>query len=92
MWLFNLIVTLIVGGLAGYIAGRVLRGTGYGIVGNVLLGLVGSFIGSIVFGLLGLRWIDGLCFIGGRLLVSAVGAVVFIVLIRIFVDSSFANK
>lgn len=91
MGLVNLIVILIAGGIAGTIAGRILRGEGYGIVGNVLLGLVGSLIGSILFSLLGLQWLNNICFIG-PVLVAAVGAVVFIVLIRIFVDSDFASR
>jgi uncharacterized membrane protein YeaQ/YmgE (transglycosylase-associated protein family) len=83
----NCIVSLIVGGLAGLVAGRVLRGKGYGIVGNVLLGLVGSFVGGLVFGLFGM----GANCIVGRLVVSAIGAIVFIVLVRVFMDADFAR-
>ena len=61
---FNLILALVAGGIAGYIAGRVIRGEGYGVVGNILLGLVGSIIGRILFALLGLHWFNNLCLIG----------------------------
>ncbi|MGL4287551.1 MAG: GlsB/YeaQ/YmgE family stress response membrane protein [Phreatobacter sp.] len=42
----SLLVILIVGGIAGWLAGLVLRGSGYGIIGDVIVGLLGSMIGS----------------------------------------------
>ncbi len=42
----SLIVILIVGGIAGWLAGLVTRGSGFGILGDVIVGLIGSFIGS----------------------------------------------
>lgn len=81
------IISLIVGGLAGLIAGRVIRGAGYGIVGNVLLGLMGSLVGGFAFSLLGL----GARGLFGQFLVSTVGAVLFIVIVRVFLDSDFAR-
>lgn len=83
----NCVVAILVGGLAGLIAGRVIRGAGYGLVGNVLLGLMGSFVGSMAFAFLGL----GARGIGGQFLVATAGAVLFVVLIRVFVDSEFAR-
>lgn len=83
----NCVVALVVGGLAGLIAGRVIRGAGYGLGGNILLGLVGSFVGSLAFGLMGL----GTRGIGGQFLVATIGAVLFVVLIRVFVDKDFAR-
>ncbi|GAB4575441.1 MAG: hypothetical protein Kow0077_26930 [Anaerolineae bacterium] len=84
---FNCIVALIVGGLAGMVAGRVIRGKGYGIPGNIVLGWIGSIVGSMAFGLLGF----GSRGLFGQFLVATVGAVLFIVLIRIFMDSEFAS-
>jgi uncharacterized membrane protein YeaQ/YmgE (transglycosylase-associated protein family) len=83
----NCIVALVIGGLAGFVAGRVLRGKGYGIIGNVVLGLVGSIVGSLVFGLLGF----GAAGLLGRIVASSVGAVLFIMLLRVFVDAEFAR-
>ncbi|MBN2472246.1 MAG: GlsB/YeaQ/YmgE family stress response membrane protein [Anaerolineae bacterium] len=83
----NCVVSLLVGGLAGLIAGRVIRGAGYGIVGNVLLGLMGSFVGSLTFSFFGL----GARGLGGHFLVATAGAVLFVVLIRVFVDGEFAR-
>jgi uncharacterized membrane protein YeaQ/YmgE (transglycosylase-associated protein family) len=88
MWsAVNCILTLAVGGLAGYIAGRVLRGKDFGIIGNMVIGLLGSIVGSVAFALLGLQaW--GL---GGQFMIATVGAVLFIALVRIFIDSEFAK-
>ncbi len=41
-----LIIILIVGGIAGWLAGLVTRGSGFGIIGDVIVGLIGSFVGS----------------------------------------------
>ena len=42
----SLLVLLIVGGVAGWLAGLVMRGSGYGIIGDVIVGLLGAFIGN----------------------------------------------
>ena len=42
----SLLVMLVVGGVAGWLAGLVMRGSGYGIIGDVIVGLLGSFVGS----------------------------------------------
>jgi uncharacterized membrane protein YeaQ/YmgE (transglycosylase-associated protein family) len=46
----SLLIILIVGGIAGWLAGLVTRGSGFGIIGDVIVGLVGSFIGSWLLG------------------------------------------
>jgi uncharacterized membrane protein YeaQ/YmgE (transglycosylase-associated protein family) len=45
---------LLLGGLAGFLAGKVMRGEGYGIVVDILLGLVGGAVGGWLGGLLGI--------------------------------------
>jgi uncharacterized membrane protein YeaQ/YmgE (transglycosylase-associated protein family) len=49
----QLCVLLVVGGLAGWIAGLVLRRRGFGVVGNLVIGVLGSFLGRWVLGLIG---------------------------------------
>ncbi|WP_221284866.1 GlsB/YeaQ/YmgE family stress response membrane protein [Mucilaginibacter sp. SP1R1] len=46
---------LILGCLAGFLAGKVMRGEGYGFIVDILLGLAGGWVGSWVLGLLGLH-------------------------------------
>ena len=40
---------LVVGGVAGWLAGKIVSGHGYGIIGDVLLGIVGAFVGGFLF-------------------------------------------
>jgi uncharacterized membrane protein YeaQ/YmgE (transglycosylase-associated protein family) len=74
----GIIWSLIVGGVAGWLAGQFMKGSGYGLLVNILLGLVGGFVGDLVFGLLGL---DATNLIG-RIICATVGAVLIIVLAR----------
>ena len=50
----NLILFLIIGGVAGWLAGLIMKGRGFGILANIGIGIVGSFLGGFVFRLLGL--------------------------------------
>ena len=51
----GVIAWLIIGGLAGWIAGHIMRGGGFGLFGNVGVGIVGAVVGGFLFGLLGLQ-------------------------------------
>ena len=42
----SLLIILIVGGVAGWLAGLVMQGTGFGLIGDIIVGVIGSFIGS----------------------------------------------
>jgi uncharacterized membrane protein YeaQ/YmgE (transglycosylase-associated protein family) len=70
--------SLIVGGIAGWLAGQFMKGSGYGFVVNILLGLVGGFVGGWVFGLLGLDTTNTI----GRIICATIGAVLVIVVAR----------
>ncbi len=87
--LVGLIIMLVGWMFAGALAGRILRGAGYGPIGDIGLGLVGGIVGSLLFGLLGLGGIMGIPILG-PILVGAVGAVVFVYIVRLF-NSSFAR-
>jgi uncharacterized membrane protein YeaQ/YmgE (transglycosylase-associated protein family) len=71
---------LIIGGLAGWLAGKLLSGHGYGILGDVLLGIVGAFVGGLIF-----RDLLHLVFAGsiGHFVVAFVGAVIIVALVRV---------
>lgn len=70
--------SLILGGVAGWLAGRFMKGRGYGVVMNVVLGLVGGLVGGWVFAALGLGPTKML----GQLIAATVGAVLLIALVR----------
>ena len=50
----GLIIFLAIGALAGWLAGKLMKGSGFGVLGNIAVGVVGSVLGGFVFGLLGL--------------------------------------
>ena len=75
MWL---IWTILIGIIAGWLAGQVVKGRGMGIVVDLIVGIVGSILGGFVFGLLNLAAYGLL----GRLVMSFVGAVILLLIIR----------
>jgi len=73
-----LIWFLLIGLIAGWLAGQVMRGGGYGIVGDMIVGVIGAVIGGWLFGLLGIA-AGGLI---GSIITAFVGAVVLIAILR----------
>ena len=76
--------TIIIGGLAGWIAEKVMK-TEMGLLMNIVVGIIGSFIGAFLANLLGLRL--GEVFQGwflGNLIVAVVGALILIAVVKIF--------
>lgn len=76
----SLIVFLLVGIVAGWLAGRIMRGGGFGLVGNMVIGIVGAFLGGLLFRAVGVYAYG----IVGETIVATVGAIVLLYLIRIF--------
>lgn len=74
-----LIWAVVIGIVAGWAAGKLTRGSGFGLLGDLVVGIVGSLVGSYVFGFLGL----GAYGLIGRLVVAVVGAVILLWLIRL---------
>jgi uncharacterized membrane protein YeaQ/YmgE (transglycosylase-associated protein family) len=70
---------LVVGLVAGFLAGQVMKGGGYGLVGDILMGLVGAFVGGLLFSFLMPGSEAGFI---GSIVVAFIGAVVLIALIR----------
>ncbi|HXZ14121.1 MAG TPA: GlsB/YeaQ/YmgE family stress response membrane protein [Candidatus Sulfotelmatobacter sp.] len=75
MWL---IWTIVIGILAGFIASKIVSGSGRGLLMDLIIGIVGSVLGGWIFTLLGLA-AYGLI---GRLVMAVVGAVVLLLLVR----------
>lgn len=70
----GLIVFLAIGALAGWLAGRMMKGRGFGVIGNIVVGIVGAVLGGFLFGLLGIA-AGGLL---GAIITATVGAVVLL--------------
>lgn len=77
MNLTALLVWLIIGAIAGWAAGEVMRGRGFGLLGNIVVGILGALLGGWLFGLLG---ITSTGFPIGSLITAFVGAVVLLAL------------
>jgi len=73
------IASLLVGLVAGWLAGQVMKGGGYGVLMDIVLGLLGGIIGGWVFGALGIWPAGGIV---GSIVVSFVGAVILVGLTR----------
>ncbi len=74
----NLLYFLLIGLAAGWLAGKVMKGSGYGLIGDLVIGVVGAFLGGWIFGLLHIA-AGGLI---GLLVTAFVGAVVLVWLLR----------
>lgn len=69
---------LIIGGVAGWIAGEMVRGDGFGIIGNIVVGIIGAVVGGLLFDLFNVT-AYGLI---GSLVMAVVGAVVLLFVIN----------
>lgn len=70
-----MIGTIIVGILAGWLAGKVMRGEGYGLIGDLILGLIGGVLGGWLFAQLNVHGPSGAI---GSLVVATVGAIILV--------------
>ncbi len=75
-----LIIILLIGAIAGWLAGVVVRGFGFGIVGNIIVGIVGAFVASWLLPKLGIGLGGGIV---ASILFAFIGAVVLLLLIRL---------
>ena len=78
MELQSLIIFLVIGAIAGWLAGQIMKGGGFGLVGDIIVGVIGSVIGGWLFGILGIG-IGGLI---GSIIAADVGAIILIAIIR----------
>ena len=77
-----LIITLIVGAIAGWLAGLVVQGTGFGLVGDIVIGIIGALIASFLFPYFGLALALGGGILGA-IIMAFIGAVILLVVVKI---------
>ena len=70
---------IVIGIVAGYLAGQIVKGRGMGVIVDLIVGIIGALLGGWIFGLLGIA-AYGLI---GQLVVATVGAIVLLLLIRL---------
>jgi uncharacterized membrane protein YeaQ/YmgE (transglycosylase-associated protein family) len=77
----GLLVSLVIGAIAGWLAGQIMKGGGYGIIGNIIVGIIGGFVGTWLWGVLHLPVIAN--FWISAIVTATVGAVVLIFIFRL---------
>jgi uncharacterized membrane protein YeaQ/YmgE (transglycosylase-associated protein family) len=76
----SIVIIVLVGIVAGWLAGKVVRGTGFGLVGDLLVGIAGAFIASWLFPRLGISLGTGLV---SAVIYSALGAIILLLVVRL---------
>ena len=80
MDLTALLVFIIVGAIAGWLAGLVVKGFGFGLIGNIVLGIVGAVFAGWLFPTLGISLGGGII---GSIISAAIGAIIILLLVRL---------
>ncbi|HEX5931286.1 MAG TPA: GlsB/YeaQ/YmgE family stress response membrane protein [Methyloceanibacter sp.] len=82
MDIIAVLVTLAIGAIAGWLAGVLVEGAGFGLIGNILVGIAGAFIAALLFPRLGLGLTLGGGLVGA-IVTSALGAIVLLVIVNL---------
>lgn len=76
----SLLIFLVIGAVAGWLAGQIVSGYGFGVVGNIIVGIIGAFLAGLIFPRIGFM-------VGGGVLAAiihaTIGAVVLLLLLRL---------
>lgn len=75
--------SLIIGLIAGWLAGKISRGSSFGLVGNLAVGVIGAYVGGFLFSLMGFNNYGTI----GTIIVSTIGAMVFLWVLSLFTGS-----
>ena len=81
MGIESIIVWLIVGAIAGWLAGIIVTGYGFGLIGNIVVGIVGAVIAGLLLPRLGLGLPTGIV---GSIIYAVIGAVILLVIVGLF--------
>ena len=73
-----LIWFLLVGLVAGWLAGKIMKGSGYGVIGDIVLGIIGALVGGFLFRLVGIAAYGMV----GSIIVATIGAIVLVAVAR----------
>ncbi len=71
---------ILVGLIAGWLAGVLVKGGGFGVIGDIVVGILGALLGGYVFGAMGISSGGGLL---GAIIVATIGAILLIVILRL---------
>jgi len=80
MGLESLLIFLLIGGVAGWLASLIVRGAGFGLIGDIIVGIVGAFIAGLVLPAVGVSIGSGIV---GSIIHATIGAVILLFLIKL---------
>jgi uncharacterized membrane protein YeaQ/YmgE (transglycosylase-associated protein family) len=80
MTLEAILIILVVGAVAGWLAGLIVRGAGFGLIGDIIVGIVGAFIAGWLLPRLGVHIMSGMI---GAIIDATIGAVILLLVIRL---------
>lgn len=79
MTLTTLLILLLIGAIAGWLAGIIVKGGGFGLIGDIIVGIVGAFIAGLLFPRVGITLGGGVV---GAILGATIGAVILLLILR----------
>jgi uncharacterized membrane protein YeaQ/YmgE (transglycosylase-associated protein family) len=77
----SLLIWLVIGAIAGWLAGQIMKGSGFGLVGDIVIGIVGAVVGGWLLPRIGVFVLGGMM---GEILSAVIGACVVLFLVRLF--------
>jgi len=80
MSLETILIWVIVGAVAGWLAGLVVRGFGFGLFGNIVIGILGAVLGGWLFGAIGFAFLPGII---NTIITAFIGAVILLLIVRV---------
>jgi uncharacterized membrane protein YeaQ/YmgE (transglycosylase-associated protein family) len=79
---------IIVGLIAGFITGKIMKGSGYGAIGDILIGIIGAIIGGFIMRAVGFGGQGGMIY---TIIVAIIGAVILTLLLRLITGNKARN-
>lgn len=80
MDLQTILIWCLIGAVAGWLAGLIVRGFGFGLIGNIVIGIIGAFVGGWLFGQLNIHLVGGIV---DTIIAAIVGAVIILFIVRL---------
>ena len=80
MGIQSILIIVIIGAIAGWLAGQIVKGFGFGLLGNIVVGILGAFVAGLIFPVIGLGFGGGIV---GAIIHATLGAVILLFLIKL---------
>ncbi len=88
--IWDIAVAVVFWAITGALAGRIIRGAGYGLAANVLIGFIGGFVGNLLLVWL-MGWTIGSVPLIGPIIIGCIGAIIFVLAVRVVHNADFGK-